>query len=94
MQTASHCPVDPKTVFANNEMDLSTIDVYGFDYDYTLACYTCELHHLIYQQAMENLIERRKVIEYLFKKKINCLVCMSLILLSPLLILHFHNTCW
>lgn len=25
--------IDPKGVFANNELDLSEIDVYGFDYD-------------------------------------------------------------
>ncbi|XP_071798954.1 5'-nucleotidase domain-containing protein 3-like [Asterias amurensis] len=51
--------VNPKTVFANNEINLSNIDVYGFDYDYTLACYTDHLHYLIYNQAMENLVERK-----------------------------------
>ena len=25
--------IDPKGVFANNELDLSEVDVYGFDYD-------------------------------------------------------------
>lgn len=60
-QAAESFAVDPKSVFANNEVDLSTIDVYGFDYDYTLACYTCELHHLIYKEALENLVDRRKV---------------------------------
>ncbi|PIK36877.1 putative 5'-nucleotidase domain-containing protein 3 [Apostichopus japonicus] len=59
-QAAESFAVDPKSVFANNEVDLSTIDVYGFDYDYTLACYTCELHHLIYKEALENLVDRRK----------------------------------
>ena len=53
--------VNPKTVFANNEINLSNIDVYGFDYDYTLACYTDHLHYLIYNQAMENLVERKMV---------------------------------
>ncbi|XP_022088139.1 5'-nucleotidase domain-containing protein 3-like [Acanthaster planci] len=56
----NHCiNVEPKTVFANNEVDLSDIEVYGFDYDYTLACYTDHLHYLIYNQAVENLVERK-----------------------------------
>lgn len=61
--------MDPKTIFANNEVDLSSVDVYGFDYDYTLACYTCELHHLIYKDALDNLVERKKV----------CLICFMLV---------------
>ena len=31
--------IDGRSVFANTELDLSRIDVYGFDYDYTLARY-------------------------------------------------------
>ena len=37
--TAKNLPdsSNPKGVFAIDEIDLSEIDVYGFDYDYTLA---------------------------------------------------------
>ncbi|XP_030837575.1 5'-nucleotidase domain-containing protein 3 [Strongylocentrotus purpuratus] len=52
--------VDPMTVFANNEVSLDDIEVYGFDYDYTLACYNDALHHLIYKQALDNLILKKR----------------------------------
>ena len=51
----------PSKIFANNEMNLSDVQVYGFDYDYTLACYTDALHRLIYDQAMENLVNQKMV---------------------------------
>ncbi|KAI7870738.1 HAD-superfamily hydrolase [Spinellus fusiger] len=38
----------PNEVFINNELHLSHIDVYGFDYDYTLANYTDTLSQTIY----------------------------------------------
>lgn len=48
-------------MFANNELDLSDIDVYGFDYDYTLAAYKLKLAHFIYDRALEKLINKTKV---------------------------------
>lgn len=57
--------VDPRAVFVNNELDLSRIDVYGFDYDYTLAVYTRELNELIYGLAAERLIRQFKVVALL-----------------------------
>ena len=61
--TAQPLPRDQKTtsVFVNNELDLQAIDVYGFDYDYTLACYTKELHHLIYDEGKKVLTQTFKV---------------------------------
>lgn len=53
--------VDPATVFANNEVQLEDIDVYGFDYDYTLASYKPELHHLLYNLGAEALIKQFRV---------------------------------
>eukprot|EP00795_Rhopilema_esculentum_P006452 gene6452-11898_t len=44
-------------VFANNEISLKYIDVYGFDYDYTLASYSDQLHMKTYDIAVNNLIE-------------------------------------
>lgn len=47
-------------VFANNEISLSEINVYGFDYDYTLATYTDDLHHVLYDLGKESLIKNHK----------------------------------
>ncbi|XP_017066554.1 5'-nucleotidase domain-containing protein 3 [Drosophila eugracilis] len=53
-------PVDvhPDAVFACNELDLSEVQVYGFDYDYTLACYKPILEDLLYNLAREMLVKR------------------------------------
>lgn len=40
--------MNPKGVFCNNEINLKDIQVYGFDYDYTLAYYKNSLHRLIF----------------------------------------------
>ncbi|XP_060063842.1 5'-nucleotidase domain-containing protein 3-like [Ylistrum balloti] len=50
--------INPKAIFANNETDLGSIDVYGFDYDYTLASYTPALHQLIYDLGRESLVSK------------------------------------
>ncbi|KAI8058529.1 HAD-superfamily hydrolase [Syncephalis plumigaleata] len=44
-------------VFANNELDLNKVHVYGFDYDYTLARYTSELPKTIYSLLRDALID-------------------------------------
>jgi len=48
--------VDEQAIFANNELGLRHIDVYGFDYDYTLASYSDALHFLIYDLAVMELV--------------------------------------
>lgn len=48
-------------VFANNEICLRDIKVYGFDYDYTLASYTEDVHHVLYDLGKESLIKNYKV---------------------------------
>ncbi|KAH9370900.1 hypothetical protein HPB48_019735 [Haemaphysalis longicornis] len=50
--------VNPFGVFANNELDISEIEVYGFDYDYTLAVYSEKLHYLIYDLGRDWLINK------------------------------------
>ena len=55
------CDQDPTAIFCNNELDLKDIEVYGFDYDYTLACYTDALHKLIYNLAVHALVKDLKV---------------------------------
>ena len=52
--------VDPKGVFSNNEIDLKEIQVYGFDYDYTLAYYNVSLYKLLFDLARDTLVEHFK----------------------------------
>ncbi|XP_023932660.1 5'-nucleotidase domain-containing protein 3 [Lingula anatina] len=49
-------PINPDSIFTNNELDLADMDVYGFDYDYTLASYKESLHHLLYSLGTEALV--------------------------------------
>ncbi|KAI9594731.1 HAD-superfamily hydrolase [Syncephalis fuscata] len=49
--------ITPDDVFANNELDLNKLRVYGFDYDYTLARYTSELPKTIYTLLRDALID-------------------------------------
>lgn len=53
--------VDPDTIFANNEMSLRDTEIYGFDYDYTLAFYSRHLHTLIFNIARDLLISNHRV---------------------------------
>lgn len=53
--------VNPQGVFACNELDLSEVQVYGFDYDYTLAHYKPTLEHLLYNLGRDILLEKYKV---------------------------------
>ncbi|RWS12067.1 nucleotidase domain-containing protein 3 [Dinothrombium tinctorium] len=49
--------VDVNGVYPNNELNLADIEIYGFDYDYTLAVYKESIDYLIY-----NLVS--KVLQY------------------------------
>ena len=53
--------VDANGVFATTELDLKEVDVYGFDYDYTLAHYKESVDHLIYNLGREVLVKKLKV---------------------------------
>lgn len=48
-------------VFTNSEFSLKYIEVYGFDFDYTLAHYSKQLDKFIYQQARNALITKLNV---------------------------------
>nr|XP_033778157.1 5'-nucleotidase domain-containing protein 2 [Geotrypetes seraphini] len=52
--------LNPSTVYANNEVCLADIEIYGFDYDYTLALYSGALHSMIYNTARDILVEQYK----------------------------------
>lgn len=58
--------VNPDTIFANNEMSLQDTEIYGFDYDYTLAFYSSHLHTLIFNIARDILIQEHRVSEIIF----------------------------
>lgn len=53
--------LNPAAIYANNEISLSDVEVYGFDYDYTLAQYADALHPEIFNAARDILIEHYKV---------------------------------
>ncbi|XP_007500560.1 5'-nucleotidase domain-containing protein 2 [Monodelphis domestica] len=52
--------LNPNAIYANNEISLGEVEVYGFDYDYTLAQYSDLLHSMIFNTAREILIEQYK----------------------------------
>lgn len=59
--TKTHGPQEsPEDVFVTNEIDLNDVQVYGFDYDYTLATYNNQLQPLIYQLAAQSLVKNKK----------------------------------
>lgn len=53
--------LNSSTIYANNEVSLAEVDIYGFDYDYTLALYSNALNTMIYNTARGFLIEHFKV---------------------------------
>ena len=57
----NHRDVPSEAVFTNSEISLKHIDVYGFDFDYTLLQYTPELHRLIYTAACKRLVDKLSV---------------------------------
>ena len=61
--TAKRLPPDVNTrsVFANTELNLGEIEVYGFDYDYTLATYRAAVEEFIYAEAKKALVYKFKV---------------------------------
>ncbi|KAM3927011.1 5'-nucleotidase domain-containing protein 3 [Leptodactylus fuscus] len=52
--------LNPNAIFSNNEMSLENIEIYGFDYDYTLAFYSKDLHTLIFNTARDLLINEHR----------------------------------
>lgn len=52
------CGVDGRSIYSVNQINLGKLDIYGFDYDYTLAQYSDALLSFIYQQASLNLVHK------------------------------------
>uniref|UniRef100_A0A8C7GND4 5'-nucleotidase domain containing 2 n=1 Tax=Oncorhynchus kisutch TaxID=8019 RepID=A0A8C7GND4_ONCKI len=59
--------LNPSTIYANNEVDLDEVDIYGFDYDYTLALYSNTLDTMIYNTARDFLVKHYKYPEGISK---------------------------
>ncbi|KAM5554062.1 5'-nucleotidase domain-containing protein [Rosa sericea] len=48
--------MNPEGIYVNKNLRLDSIQVYGFDYDYTLAHYSANLQNLIYDLAKEHMV--------------------------------------
>ncbi|XP_042407662.1 5'-nucleotidase domain-containing protein DDB_G0275467-like [Zingiber officinale] len=48
--------MDPEGIYVNRNVRLDDIEVFGFDYDYTLAHYSGNLQNLIYDLAKKHLV--------------------------------------
>eukprot|EP00092_Neocalanus_flemingeri_P070785 GFUD01086912.1.p1 GENE.GFUD01086912.1~~GFUD01086912.1.p1 ORF type:complete len:506 (+),score=165.74 GFUD01086912.1:97-1614(+) len=53
-------PPDIETfgVFCNDKIDMEEVEIYGFDYDYTLASYKKGVEYLIHDIAKEHLVKK------------------------------------
>ncbi|XP_023340841.1 5'-nucleotidase domain-containing protein 3 isoform X2 [Eurytemora carolleeae] len=50
--------IETKAAFCNDQIDLSEVEIYGFDYDYTLASYKKGVEYLIHDIAKEHLVKK------------------------------------
>ena len=51
-------------IYVNKNLRLDNIQVYGFDYDYTLAHYSSNLQTLIYDLAKEYMVNEVSLFLY------------------------------
>uniref|UniRef100_A0A7C9AM94 5'-nucleotidase n=1 Tax=Opuntia streptacantha TaxID=393608 RepID=A0A7C9AM94_OPUST len=59
--------MNPEGIYVNKNLRLDKIQVYGFDYDYTLAHYNANLQSLIYDLAKEHLVNELRYPESCMK---------------------------
>lgn len=53
--------VDTLGIYVNKNIRLDNVQVYGFDYDYTLAHYSANLQSLIYDLAKQHMVNEVRV---------------------------------
>ncbi|XP_021731400.1 5'-nucleotidase domain-containing protein DDB_G0275467-like [Chenopodium quinoa] len=69
-QTLKSMPkMNPEGIYVNKNLRLDNVQVYGFDYDYTLAHYSAHLQALIYDLAKEHLVNELRYPESCLKFK-------------------------
>ncbi|XP_074304134.1 uncharacterized protein LOC141638687 [Silene latifolia] len=61
--------MNPEGIYVNKNLRLDNVQVYGFDYDYTLAHYSSNLQTLIYDLAKEHLVNELRYPESCMKFK-------------------------
>ncbi|VVB08836.1 unnamed protein product [Arabis nemorensis] len=61
--------MNPQGIYVNKNLRLDNIQVYGFDYDYTLAHYSSDLQSLIYDLAKQHMINEFRYPESCMKFK-------------------------
>ncbi|KAI3915514.1 hypothetical protein MKW92_041696 [Papaver armeniacum] len=54
--------MNPEGMYVNKNLGLVNVQVYGFDYDYTLAHYSANLQSLIYYLAKDHIVNERTVL--------------------------------
>ncbi|KAJ7955707.1 5'-nucleotidase domain-containing protein [Quillaja saponaria] len=55
--------MNPEGIYVNKNLRLDNIQVYGFDYDYTLAHYSANLQSLIYDLAKEHMVNEASLMK-------------------------------
>ncbi|KAG5447864.1 5'-nucleotidase domain-containing protein 3 [Clonorchis sinensis] len=60
MRAVELTQVDPNAVFVNNEVKLSNLQIFGFDFDHTLATYTKALDEFIFNEARDWMVKQLK----------------------------------
>ncbi|XP_056692667.1 uncharacterized protein [Spinacia oleracea] len=61
--------MNPEGIYVNKNLRLDNVQVYGFDYDYTLAHYSADVQALIYDLAKEHLVNELRYPESCLKFK-------------------------
>ncbi|XP_010472379.2 PREDICTED: 5'-nucleotidase domain-containing protein DDB_G0275467-like isoform X2 [Camelina sativa] len=61
--------MNPQGIYVNKNLRLDNIQVYGFDYDYTLAHYSSHLQSLIYDLAKQHMVNEFRYPDACFQFK-------------------------
>ena len=74
-------------VFPNTDVNMKSLNVIGFDYDFTLVHYTDDIHYFIYRTARDYMIDHMRYIQLIPSKSIDIL--KNFVILTTILILPF-----